>query len=190
MDDFNTSEDTLGGESQLNSAPVESTVNNESQPVENLTLSEMNQHLGKDFKDKDTALKALKDTFSYVGKKKEDILKEFQSLNNTDALAKEIKQIKENSFYKDNPNFAPYRELIGKLGENPEEAVQLPSFKAVFEKAQGYDESTQLKTVLQSSPRLQSSRDNLSKARDAMKAGNREQSEALATRAALEAFDM
>lgn len=194
MENEDNTEQTLGGESHMNSAPVEAAVDNApqsgSQPTsqpEALSLQELNTFLGKDFKDKATALKAVKDTFSYVGKKIEDVAREISP--DTKRLESELKQIKENMFYKDNPQLAEHRALLSKLNENPEVAVQMPEFKTIFEKAKGYDESQQLRTVLESNPRIQSSRDNLSQAREAMKAGNKELAETHAARAVLDLLD-
>ena len=42
--------------------------------------------------------------------------------------------------------------------------VNREEFKTIFEKVSGYDKSIKLKTVLESNPRITSSRDNLTKA--------------------------
>ncbi len=189
MTEVNTTEEALGESSQLNDAPAESaveTVTTGSQP-ENLSLKEMNEFLGKDFKDKGSALKAIKDTFSYVGKKREDIVKEVSG--DTSHLASELKQIKENLFYKENPELAEHRALISKLGDNPEVVAGSPEFQAIFSKAKGYDESQKLRTVLESNPRITASRDNISKAKDLLENPNtREQGENAIARAVLESI--
>lgn len=76
-------------------------------------------------------------------------------------------------FYKDNPQYADanVRALIDKLGTSPSEVVASPEFKAVFEKAKGFDDSQKLRTVLDSNPRLATSRDALTKAVEMRKAG-------------------
>jgi len=182
-------EESLSDVSQLNTADdnsaVTQTSSEQAEVIESLTLKELNEYLGKDFKDKGTAMKSLKDTFSYVGKKKEDIAKELQSAQQTGELSKEIKQIKENMFYDKNPELASYRTLIQKLGDNPEVVVNMPEFKDIYEQAKGFNESQKLKTVLQSNPRIASQRDSLSKASDAMKAGNRAEAESQVAKAVL-----
>jgi hypothetical protein len=190
MEEQDITAEALGESSQLNDAPAETAVETEGKvsdhSAQGLSLDEINSHLGKDFKDKATALKAFKDTFSYVGKKREDILKELDSAKNTEALTAEIKLIKENMFYDRNPEYAQYRTLIDKLGENPEKVINSSEFKSVYEKAKGFDESAKLKTVLQSSPRLASAQDSLSKAREALSSGNRDKAEDLIARAVLD----
>lgn len=160
--------------------------------AEALSLSEINTYLGKNFKDKDTALKAINDTFSYVGKKKEDIAREFkpqegQSSEELKRLREEMAYLRKERFYDKNQdlNTPEYRTLIDKLGNNPEDVVKMPEFKAVFDKVKGFDESQKLRTVLESNPRVSSSRDSLSKAREAQSQGNREAVERLATDAVL-----
>lgn len=169
-------------ESQLNSAAPEAAVSNESKPEE-LTLTELNTLLGKDFKDKATALKSVKDTFSYVGKRKEDIMKEVSG--STDQVSKELKEIKENMFFDKNPDYNPYRALMAKMGSNPEEVANSTEFKGIFEKAKGFDENQKLRSVLVSNPRIAASKDNLTKAREAMQSGNQELAEKNAVAAVL-----
>ncbi len=184
-DEVNNTPDGQADESQLNSPAPEGAVSNGSDAnPEPMTLAELNEFLGKDFKDKTTALKSLKDTYSYVGKRKEDIARELGGSN--EALATEIRQIKENAFYKDNPDFAPYRAAISKMGANPEEVVNTPEFKTIFEKSIGYDKDKNLKSVLVSNPRLANSKDNLAKAREA---SSQEERDRLATLAVLETIE-
>lgn len=191
MNEENITSETLDESSQLNDASVEKAVETSSQvpASDNLSLKEINDLLGKDYKDKETALKSIKDTVSYVGKKKEDIAREILGNNQSESLQKEIKQIKENMFYKDNPDLENYRTLIQKLGDNPADVVNSPEFKSIYEKAKGFDESAKMKTVLQSSPRLASVRDNFAKAQEAMKSGNRDMAESLIAKTALETIE-
>jgi len=162
----------LGG-SQLNpSNPEGAAPAIEAQAPETLTLQELEQQLGKKFPDKATALKSLKDTYSYVGKRKEDIAAEL-SQNNT-GVANEIKEIKDNLFFDKNPQFEPYRKVIAKLGSNPQEVIQSEDFKAIFEKAAGFDETQKLKSVLTSNPRIAQTKDTLTKAREAKTSDERD----------------
>lgn len=143
---------------------------------EGLTLSELNEALGgKDFKDKATAIKSLKDLNSYVGKKvgdiKNEVVAELKNNDVTNALAKELSEMRKGMFYKDNPQYATpeVREIIEGLGTDPAEVVGRPAFKAVMSKVSGYDETQKLKTVFESNPRLVVSKDNLTKARQLSK---------------------
>jgi hypothetical protein len=154
--------------SQLNPADPAGTVSNVA--AEGLTLSELNATLGKNFPTKEAALKSFKDTYSYVGKKVDDIKREVLSdVKNDDRLnqlANELAEERKERFYDRNPNYASLRSVIEKMGTSPAEVVNTAEFKEIYEKISGYDESQKLKTVLESNPRLSSSRDSLTKARE------------------------
>lgn len=180
-----TTLETQGGEPHMSPSPVNGA---SSVASEALTLDELNGLLGKQFKDKSTALQSLKELNSFVGKKKEDIMKEVSG--NSEALSNEIKQIKENQFYSQNPDLKDYRGIISKLGGNPEEVIASPEFKLIYDKAKGYDETVKLKTVLESNPRLAQSRDNLTKAREAVTSGNQMEAETYAVNAVLDAYKL
>lgn len=132
-----------------------------------LTLAELNQFLGKDFKDKGKALQSLKDTQSFVGKRREDIEAEVRASlqgatppstppSGADAPASksEVQSLKNDLFYSEHPQYKEHRTLIEKLGANPAEVVESPEFKAVFEKIQVADEVASKKSIVSSSPRL------------------------------------
>lgn len=154
---------------------------------ESLTLEELNSTLGKRFKDKESALKALKDTQEFVGTRKSDL--EALASSQAEGIKQEMRQLKENLFYKDNPKYAPYRATISKLGSNPEEVVASAEFKSFLDKAVSYDESQNLKTVLSSSPRIQGSTNKLTQAREAIKQGNYDAANAAIAKAVMEASE-
>jgi len=178
MDPENITVAGLPDASQLNAADPVTAVGNgtgTNNAVEALSLAEINKHLGKNFPTKDSALKALSDTFSYVGKKREDIEKEVRASVQTDdkisQLSKQMEDMNKELFFSKNPQYSDptVRTLIEKFGGNPNDVVNNEQFKNVFEKVSSYDKSTKLKTVLESNPRMVSSRDNLTKARDVLK---------------------
>lgn len=190
MNEENITDGALSGDAQLTASDATAAVGNEtSGDVASMTLSELNQHLNKNFPTKESALKSIADTFSYVGKKKEDIAKELQANDGLSKVSGELEAIRKDMFYKDNPEYASYRNLIEKVGGNPAEVVNLPEFKDVFTKASGFDTTQKLKTVLDSNPRLASSRDALSRAQDLQKSGgSQDEVEALIGNAVLDAF--
>lgn len=157
--------------------------------VETLSLEELNKYLGKNYKDKATALKSVKDTFSYVGKKVE--VKKDVDLSG--YISKD--QYETDMFYSKNPEYesSSVRAVIDSMakaeGKKPAEIVQSENFKTIFGKVKGYDESQSVKSVLESNPRLASSRDKMSQAGEAMRAGNKLSAEELATRAVMEAYE-
>lgn len=186
MDTQETTVETQADASQLNAAAVDTA--SSSVAPEAMTLEELNSALGKTFKDKASALKSIGEMNSYVGKKKEDIMNEIMG----GEVSKEIKQIKENMFYQKRPELdtPEYRAILSKLDANPEVAANDPSFKSLFEKAVGYDKSQNLKTVLESNPRLASSRDHITKAREAKEAGDSRGAADSALKAVLEAYEL
>lgn len=131
-----------------------------------LTLADLNTTLGKDFKDLPSALKALKDTQSYVGKKKEDIVAEAlqeltvranpttQPATGDGASKADIQSLKDELFYTQNPQYKDYRGLISKMGQNPAEIVDSPEFKGVYDKAKAADDEAQKRSVVSSSSRV------------------------------------
>lgn len=172
---------------------------------ETMTLDELNKFLGKDFKSKDSALKSVKETFSFVGKRKEDIEAEVRlsiaTNDKTDELSKQLQAMEDDRFYDKNPNLdsPEIRKFISTTGKRPQEVVAMPEFKAIFDKVTEYDKTQKLKTVLESNPRLSSSRDNLKKAQDlqakpvgSVQEAGRVQAEAgaLAVDAVKQAFDL
>lgn len=168
MNESDITLEALSGESQLNSADAERTADTASS--EALTLAELNQYLGKDFKNKEAALKSFKDTFSYVGKKKEDIEREvktkFETDQKTDQLAKELAELRRERFFDKNPQYADpaVRKIIESLGGEPHDVVERPEFKDVFTRVAKYEEVQKMNTVLESNPRLAQTKDALQKA--------------------------
>jgi len=156
-----------------------------------ITLAELEEKLGKKFPNKEKALKALKDTFSYVGKKVEP-KKEKVDLSN--FVSKE--QYEEDLFFSQNKqyNSPEIRKVITSLSKvnnlRPHEVVETDDFKNIFEKVEGYEKIQSTKTVLETNPRLVSSVDKLSKAKESADKGHKDAAENLATQAVLDAYDL
>ncbi len=179
--------------SHVNTPSPEGTVSNV--PTDGMTLSELNATLGKNYPTREAALKSIKDTFSYVGKKvddvKREVMAETQNNGRIDQLAKELEEERKERFYDRNPQYVSVRNVIEKFGGNPVEVVNSPEFKEIFEKVSGYDESQKLKTVLESNPRLSSSRDSLNKAREIAQSGRpTDEVESMVANAVKDAYGM
>lgn len=129
-----------------------------------LTLTELNKALGKDFKDVPTAIKAVKDTFGYVGKKREDIENELRSkvLSESvqpeqqvdNALASKLQSLEEQLFYSTNPQYKGLESVIKKMGSNPADVVASDEFKSIFEKVQVAEQVEKARSVAPSNSRL------------------------------------
>ncbi len=138
-----------------------------------ISLADLNEKLGKEFKDVDSAVKSLKDTQSYVGKKiekaepKEDPTVKEQ-LDNLQG------QLNDSNFYRENPDYdnEETRKLIVALGGKPEEVVEGDVFKSTFEKISAYDKSQASKSVLHNSSRLGQATTKIDDANSAMAKAN------------------
>jgi hypothetical protein len=163
---------------------------------ENVSLKEINDYLGKNYKDKDSALKSLKDTFSFVGKKIETANGENQVAakqpSEVENVAKQLREMRTELFYSKNPQYdtPEYRTIIGKISENPAEVVNSPEFKNIFDKAASFDKTSKQKTVLESNPRIGVVRNKLAEATEAVRNGDYKKSDELAVAAVMEAYDM
>jgi len=139
---------------------------------DSLTLESINATLGKDFKDVETAMKSLKDTQSFVGKK----MKKAEEVDPTleDRMDNLQHELNNSNFYRKNPQYdnKETRELIAKLGGNPTEVVEDEVFKNVFEKTSAYDKSQESKSVLHNSSRLKQVSTKMDDAKTAMDKAN------------------
>lgn len=119
---------------------------------ETLSLAELNQLLGKNYKDKTTALSAVKETYSFVGRK-------IDAANPAPTpadpnLASEVQSLKVRAFYAENPDYKGHEDIIKAMGSDPLEVVKTNAFKTYFEKAKVADQVTKAKSVVSSNSRL------------------------------------
>lgn len=127
-----------------------------------LSLNDINQMLGREYKDVPTALAAIKETYSFVGKKVEPVAAAnpapatSATTTSTDNLASkdEVKSLREDLYYSQNPQYQEHRALISKLGDNPAEVVGTAEFKTLFEKAKAADDAASQRSVVTSNARL------------------------------------
>jgi len=116
-----------------------------------LTLEELNTLLGRKYTTKDEALKGIKETYSFVGKKTEAAP---APTPNSYASAQDVKALQEELFYSQNPQYKEYRKTIAMMGGNPAEVVGSEAFKILWDKVQVADDASKKKSVVTSSPRL------------------------------------
>lgn len=140
----------LTDDSQLDATHVDA-AGEQSAVADTLSLAEINSTLGKDFKDKATALKSLRDTQSYVGKKI-DAVTPAPVVDNT--LKSEVDSLKKQVFYASHPELKGHETMLEALGSNPAEAYQSDAFKSYLEKAKVADEVANQKSVVSSNSRL------------------------------------
>lgn len=158
--------------------------------AEMLTLPEINQLLGKSFKDKTTALASLKEMQSYTGKRKEDFFKEFQTQNPAAPKVDEsrIKRLEDELFYSQNPQYTPHKAVIAKMGDNPSDVVATPEFKNIFDDLQLASKTKSARTVLESNPRIGQVRDKMKDARTKASQGSYTEANRMAVESVMETF--
>ena len=197
MYEENNTSEALLDESQLNSANADETVTPEDPlagiipeaKLSGLSLDELNETLGKQFKDKESALKAMKDTFSYVGKKVEQVESD---LKNKGFISQ--KDLEEVLFYRDNPTMETYKEVItayaNKHGITSKEALKSEALSGLFAKAQKADTFEKNQSVIESNPRFVASKSGLDKARELTnKRGQSDNVSSLVAKAVLDAYE-
>lgn len=116
---------------------------------ESLSLAELNSTLGKTFKDKPTALAALKETQSWVGKKIDAAAPAPDT-----SLKVEVDSLKEQVFYANHPELKGHEDIIKAMGSNPAEVTESEAFKKYLGKATVADEVAQTKSVVSSNARI------------------------------------
>lgn len=158
-----------------------------------LTLEEINSLTGRDYKDKATALKAIKDTYSMVGKAGKvvsDNQKLKEQLQEKDSKLEEIRQIKDTLFYSENPQYKPFKDTISAMGNDPARVVELDAFKKIFTDLSEYEKTKKAKSVLESNPRIGQAKTKLEEAKDLNSKGLHSNATDVAVAAVLEAYDM
>lgn len=173
--------------------------------------------LGRQFASDEAALKAVKDTFSYVGMKPQDAVKKMAtdplfandiknlfaegttpennpSANATNGEFVSKAQYEEDMFFSKKPEYEPYKDLMRAISKSENkplgEVAGSDTFKSVFEKAQAYDTVQKSKSVLETNPRLGLVTDKISKAREMSSAGNQVAANDAAVSAVAEAFGL
>lgn len=154
-----------------------------------MTLTELNSLLGKNFSDKETALKSIKDTFSYVGKKT-DTVKE--DLSKSGYMTKE--QFENELFFRDNPEHSKNKDVLEALakakGVTLREASQNESYKQLHENSANFEKGQSLKSTLEPNPRLASAVGRGQKVAESMKSGQKDIARTEAAKAVIEAFGL
>ncbi len=174
--------------------------------------------LGKEFKDDDTALKAVKDTFSYVSgaskaKKALEAVMQSKSMTEEQAIAfieqsatKQENQVDTSkyvsredferaNFYNERVELKPYQSLIETFakanpGKSRDEILAIPEIKTVLDKVKSHDTTERQKSVLHSNPRIGMSTDKLTKAREELSKGDAKGAGDSAVGAVIDAFEI
>jgi len=165
----NPSEESVPGDVDVASAEGQENVADEGNT--GLTLEQINETTGRNYKTLDSALAGIKETVDFVGKAGQNQSKEAVDTNVLEELAKLRGTVEAGQFYTEKPEYKPYETLISKLGDNPSEVVESEEFKAVFEKAKAGEEALDAKSVLETNPRLGQQQDKVRESRDLVNEG-------------------
>jgi hypothetical protein len=179
MEPTNNNQVNLPDGPQLSPAGGNAAVGGQSPQETPITLSELNKGLGKDFKDKDTALKSLKDTQSYVAQvgTLKSQLEKLQSQPSSPQASGEIADLKAQlnniqteNFFERNAPLKAIRTTVEAFtkaqGKTLQEVAELPEIKELLVKVSGFEQSQKMRTVLESNPRLASMQDKMTKAQE------------------------
>ena len=150
-------------------ADSEETVEAVAKDSDALTLDQINEATGRNYKDIDTALKSLKDT-RVEATKAGEYKKALDALatGESSELAEQVKALREDNFYSKNPQYEGVRDLINQMGGDPQEVVQTDAFKSAFEKISGYEKTQSTKSVLETNPRIGQVKSKMTDAREAI----------------------
>lgn len=153
----------------------------------------LSKTLGKDFPSDDAALKAVKDTFSYVGKKKEEVAKEvIPQIDLSNYVSKA--EFEEATFYAKNPNLEQLKTVLSAMskssGKSLSEVAASEDFKSLYSKVDAYDKNESSKSILQTNPRLGNVKDTIEQAKEALKSGNKYIAGDLAAKSVIDAFEL
>lgn len=104
-------------------------------------------------------------------------------------------EMEQERFFDKNADYAPHRDLLTALVKNGQvktlqEAVELPAFKTLFEKAQAGDKIEKSKSVMQSNSRLGAVTDKFTQAAQMAKDGQVSKGAETVTDAVIEAFNL
>jgi hypothetical protein len=135
---------------------------------QSLSLAELEATLGKKFPNKEVALKAVKDTFNYVGSK--SAAADPAPAVPNDVMEK-LSSLEQEVFYANHPEYKGHEAIIKAMGSNPAEVVGGEAFKTYFEKAKVADEVAQTKSVVASNARVAQTKSQIDTAVTAANAG-------------------
>lgn len=136
------------------STPAEGGAEAASQPAESLTLAEINEITGKNYKSKDSALKSLRDMTKQAGKVA-DLEGKLERSAEESTTAQRLAELETDNFFARNPQHEANRELLEALakanGVSVKEASELGTYKSTVERMQAAQPAQ--RTVMESSQR-------------------------------------
>lgn len=163
----------------------------------------LKQLTGKEFPTNEAATKSLQDTYKWgteLSQKVKTLETENEALKQAGAVAPDLakqveslaRTVQDGQFYATHPEFntPAIKALITDMGGNPETVIVKDSFKAAAAALKTTSEMDASKSVLHTNPRLGQVQDTMTKASEALKAGNDQSAKDSATQAVMDAFGM
>lgn len=140
-----------------------------------LSLEELNSTLGKNFKTKEDALKSLKDTNSFVGKKVDKIVDGTKDgeIDSDKYVSKT--EFEDERFLRNNKEVAAHEDLLRSMrqgGQSLEEVSKTDVFKNASKAINAGNEAEDAKSVLQSNPKLGAAKDKMTQANESLEKGD------------------
>jgi hypothetical protein len=172
----------INNPSQADPSGVSETKGEGSENVSNISVAKaINEATGRDYKSDEDAIRGIKETNSYVGKvgKYKDVIEQIEKSsggeekaiealkslisteqhqakgNSEDPMLAEVNQLKEKTFFLENKELEPHKEVIKNLrkeGQSYEDV--LTENKDLIAKLVAYDESQKNKSVIHSNSRI------------------------------------
>lgn len=174
MEEDNRPSDAVPVDSDVRSTEGDEKVsaNPDNEGADALSLEELNATLGRQFKTKEGALKAIKDTYAFVGKSKEEKKSEQTAVTSND----EIESLKTELFFTQNPDFKDARPILEALakanGQSIQAAAESDAGKDVLSKFAEFGKHQEKETVMEGNRRFSVGEDQQKEFTDAV--GNRE----------------
>lgn len=129
----------------------------------------INKITGRNYKTDEDALKGVEETFKYVGKAGKEKPVASQPTNKNEEVAQKLKELevfkKQTEFFKQNPEYEPYKDL---LGDDPQEAIKNEKLKKLIDDSIALNKDQSKKSVIHSNARVAA--DNSDRQKDFEKA--------------------
>lgn len=192
MDNHNNHQDPFAGDIDIESSDRTGNVTEKAAPL--LTLEEINNLTGRNYKDIETARKGLTDTYKFIGKagKIEAEKKQLQERveEQDKILSTELSQLKQTLFYTQNPQYSPYKDIISSMGSDASKVVESEAFKKVFESLSAAEQAKKSKSVLETNPRIGEAKTKIDEAKTLVKNGRYSEASEAAVQAVIESMNL
>jgi len=172
---------------------------NGSSAGESVALKDLlSEAVGRNYSSDEEALAAVKETFSYVGKKKEDIAKELSSVQKPTVDPSQYvskREFEDALFLSKNSEYESpeIKSLLNGLrgeGQSLNDVANSDTFKSIYSKIKATDEIANEKSILHSNPRIGKASSALDEAKEAASKGDFSTAGDKAVKAVIESLEL